>query len=116
MPHSTNLTFDLVELPDLKWFNFSMRPTRSLSLGDGCRRDRVNRRVVERHMAASGVTAIDPEVRPRPVESEPPLNVYAMLSVHCPVEWSTLLGLALLVGAKVSAIFTTFNTTVRRRR
>src|SRR5579864_7132081 len=67
MPHSTNLTFDLVELHGLKWFNFSMRPTRSLSLGDGCRRDRVNRRVVERHMAASGVTAIDPEVRPGPV-------------------------------------------------
>jgi hypothetical protein len=64
MPHSTNLTFVLVELHGLKWFNFSMRP---LSLGDGCRRDRVNRRVVERHMAASGVTAIDPEVRPGPV-------------------------------------------------
>ena len=31
MPHSTNLTFDLVELHGLKWFNFSMRPTRSLS-------------------------------------------------------------------------------------
>src|SRR6266851_10186317 len=31
-------------------------------LGDGRRRDRFNRRVVERHMAASGVTAIDPEV------------------------------------------------------
>src|SRR5207253_1764527 len=29
--HSTNLTFDLVELHGLKWFNFSMRPTRSLS-------------------------------------------------------------------------------------
>src|SRR5216684_3378115 len=55
MPHSTNLTFNLVELHGLKWFNFSMRPTRSLSLGDGCRRDRVNRRVVERHMAASGL-------------------------------------------------------------
>ena len=68
MPHSTNLTFDLVELHGLKWFNFSMRPTRSLSLGDGCRRDRVNRRVVERHMAASGATAIDPEVRPGPVD------------------------------------------------
>jgi hypothetical protein len=64
MPHSTNLTFVLVELHGLKWFNFSMRP---LSLGDGCRRDRVNRRVVERYMAASGVTAIDPEVRPGPV-------------------------------------------------
>jgi hypothetical protein len=36
-------------------------------LGDGYRRDRVNRRVVERHMAVSGVTAIDPEVRPGPV-------------------------------------------------
>src|ERR1700716_474046 len=67
MPHSTNLTFDLVELRSLKWFNFSTRPTRSLSLGVGCRRDRVNRRVVERHMSASGVTAIDPEVRPGPL-------------------------------------------------
>jgi hypothetical protein len=38
MPHSRNLTFDLVELHGLKWFNFSMRPTRSLNLGDGCRR------------------------------------------------------------------------------
>src|SRR6266850_5527786 len=36
-------------------------------LGDGRRRDRVNRRVVERHMAVSGVRAIDPEVRPGPV-------------------------------------------------
>jgi hypothetical protein len=27
MPHSTNLTFDLVELHGLKWFNFPMRPT-----------------------------------------------------------------------------------------
>jgi hypothetical protein len=27
MPHSTNLTFDLVELHGLKWFNFWMRPT-----------------------------------------------------------------------------------------
>ncbi len=60
MPHSTNLTFDLVELHGLKWFNLSMRPTMSLSLGDGSRRDRVDRRVVERHMAASGVTAIRP--------------------------------------------------------
>jgi len=64
MPHSTNLTFDLVELHGLKWFNFSIGPTRSLSLGDGRRPDRVNRRVVERHTAASGATAIDPEVRP----------------------------------------------------
>jgi hypothetical protein len=31
------------------------------------RRDRVNRRVVERHMAVSGVTTIDPEVRPGPL-------------------------------------------------
>jgi hypothetical protein len=66
MPHSRNLTFDLVELHGLTWFNFSMKPTRSLSLG-GCRRDRFNRRVVGRHMAASGVTAIDPEVRTVPV-------------------------------------------------
>ena len=35
-------------------------------LGDGRRRDRVNRRVVERHMAVSGAAAIDPEVRPGP--------------------------------------------------
>jgi hypothetical protein len=63
----TAATFDLVELHALKWFNFSMRPTRSRTLGDGYRRDRVNRRVVERHMAVSGVTAIDPEVRPGPV-------------------------------------------------
>jgi hypothetical protein len=34
-------------------------------LGDGRRRDRVNRRVVERHMAVSGVTAFDSEVPPR---------------------------------------------------
>jgi hypothetical protein len=34
--------------------------------GDGRRRDRVNRRVVERHMAVSGAAAIDPEVRPGP--------------------------------------------------
>jgi hypothetical protein len=33
-------------------------------LGDGRRRDRVNRRLVERHMAPSGAAAIDPEVRP----------------------------------------------------
>jgi hypothetical protein len=59
MPHSTNLTFDLVELHGLKWFNFSMRPTRSLNLGDGRRRDRVNRRVVEHHIAASGDAAGD---------------------------------------------------------
>ena len=32
-------------------------------LGDGRRRNRVNRRVVERHMAVSGAAAIDPEVR-----------------------------------------------------
>src|SRR5882762_6206734 len=37
-------------------------------LGDGRRRDRVNRRVVERHMAVSGFRAIDPEVRPGPVD------------------------------------------------
>src|SRR6266436_2650747 len=35
-------------------------------LGDGRRRDRVNRRVVERHMAVSGAAAIDPEVLPGP--------------------------------------------------
>jgi len=35
-------------------------------LGDGRRRDRVNRRVVERDMAVSGAAAIDPEVRPGP--------------------------------------------------
>src|SRR6266581_9642183 len=35
-------------------------------LGDGRRRDRVNRRVVERHMAVSGAAAIDPEVPPGP--------------------------------------------------
>ena len=35
-------------------------------LGDGRCRDRVNRRVVERHMAVSGAAAIDPEVRPGP--------------------------------------------------
>ena len=29
-------------------------------LGDGGRRDRVNRRVIERHMAVSGFTAIRP--------------------------------------------------------
>ena len=56
--HQAN-SLSIFQLHGLKWFNFSMRPTRSLSLGDGCRRDRVNRRVVERHMAASGVTAID---------------------------------------------------------
>src|SRR6266446_10401221 len=33
-------------------------------LGDGRCRDRVNRRVIERHMAVSGVTAFDPAVRP----------------------------------------------------
>jgi len=32
----------------------------------GRRRDRVYRRVVERHMAVSGAAAIDPEVRPGP--------------------------------------------------
>ena len=37
-----------------------------VELGDGRRRDRVNRRVVERHMAVSGAAAIDPEVLPRP--------------------------------------------------
>src|ERR1700720_1607555 len=31
MLHSTNLTFDLVELHGLKWFNFSMSPTGSRS-------------------------------------------------------------------------------------
>ena len=39
-------------------------------LGDGRRRDRIDRRMVERHMAVSGVTAIDPEVRPGPVGSD----------------------------------------------
>jgi hypothetical protein len=39
----------------LKWFNFSMSPKRSLSLGDGCRRDRVNRTAVERHMQHLGL-------------------------------------------------------------
>jgi len=36
-------------------------------LGEGRRSDGVDRRMVERHMAVSGLTAIDPEVRPRPV-------------------------------------------------
>ena len=35
-------------------------------LGDDRRRDRVNRRVVERHVVVSGAAAIDPEVRPGP--------------------------------------------------
>ena len=35
-------------------------------LGDGRRRDRVNRRVVERNVAVSGAAAVDPEVRPGP--------------------------------------------------
>jgi len=33
-------------------------------LGDGRRRYRVNWRMIERHMAVSGVTAFDPAVRP----------------------------------------------------
>ena len=54
-----NLTFDLVELHGLKWFNFSMRPTRSLSSVTAVAVIALIRRVVERHMAASGVTAIE---------------------------------------------------------
>lgn len=38
-------------------------------LSDGRSRDGVDRRMVERHMAVSGVTAIDPEVRPGAVGS-----------------------------------------------
>jgi hypothetical protein len=35
-------------------------------LGDDRRRDRVNRRVVERHVVVSGAAAIDPEMRTGP--------------------------------------------------
>src|SRR5882724_158138 len=38
----------------------------STSRRAGRRRDRVNRKVVERHMAVSGAAAIDLEVRPGP--------------------------------------------------
>jgi len=55
MPHSANLTFDLVELHGLKWFNFSMRPTRTLSSATAV----VVISLIGGHMAASGVTAID---------------------------------------------------------
>jgi hypothetical protein len=66
MPHSTNLTFDLVELAWPEMVQLLDEADEVTELGYGYRRDRINRRVVERHIV-SGVTAIDPEVRPGPV-------------------------------------------------